>query len=65
MDQTCPPRAHDEQPDEMPLDHLPPVLAAAMERRRRFAQAAREIATQTPRPWDLDVVELLREDRAR
>lgn len=65
MPQTCPPQAHDEQRDEITLDRLPPVSAAAMERRRSFARAAREIATQTPRPWDLDVVELLREDRAR
>lgn len=29
-----------------------------MARRRSFARAAREIAAQTPRPWDLDVDEL-------
>lgn len=57
--------ARDEHSDEDTLDRLPPVSAAAMERRRNFARAAREIAARTPRPWDLDVVELLREDRER
>ena len=65
MARTQPISAQDEQRDEITLDRLPPVSAAAMDRRRSFAKAAREIAAQTPRPWDLDVVELLREDRAR
>ena len=56
--------AQDEPSDEDTLN-LAPVSAVAMDRRRGFARAAREIAARAPRPWDLDVVALLRDDRAR
>lgn len=65
MAQSRPLPAQDEHSDEDTLDRMPPVSAAAMERRRTFAQAAREIAARSPMPWDLDVVGLLREDRER
>lgn len=55
----------DEHFDQNALDRIPTMSAAVMERRRRFARVAREIAGRTPCPWDLDVVELLRGDRRR
>lgn len=65
MPRTQPLPAPDEQRPEHAPEDQPPVSAAVVERRRRFAQAAWEIAAQTPRPWDLDGVALLREDRER
>lgn len=65
MAQTRPLPAQDEHSDEDTLGVGLTISEATMERRRAFARAAREIAAATPRPWTLDTVELLREDRER